>query len=344
MLKAKDIKKFARKAGADLVGIASMDRFEGAPKQMDPRYIFPEAKALIALGFRIPRGCFRGIEEGTYFISYTTMGYAHINLVQIPTTLRSVSNFIEDNGWEAVPIPMESHFEAISDITGELLKRPTTAVSPEKPVPDVLIHFRIAAVAAGMVEIGYSGNLLTPEFGPRQRVSFIITDAPLEPDPLFSGKLCDRCMLCVKNCPGKAISATKTVKVNIGGKICEFGKLNATACSIAYAGGVREISPFLPDGVSFDLGKANKRRAGDGRPDLRKLLPFADSTLSAFAHWPAIGGAKGCIRECMIHLEKTGRLKKKFHNPFRKKKLWTLLSSKGRKSSMEQYSNDYSYY
>ncbi len=222
------------------------------------------------------------------------------------------------------------------------VKRPTVSVSPEKPVPDVLIHFRIAAVAAGLGEIGYSNLLLTPEFGPRQRVAAIITDAPLEPDPLFEGKLCDRCMLCVKNCPGHAISPKETVKVNIGGKECEYAKLDQTACSIAYAGGVKEISPFLPDDIAFDLSKSDKDKKGDGRPDLRKKLPFADATLSSFHHWPAIGGARGCIRACMDHLEKTGKLTKKFHNPFRKKKLWSLKTKNSTKQKYEEY--EYSHY
>ena len=64
------VKEQAKALGADLCGIASMDRFEGAPKQADPRYIFPKAKSCIVLAFRIPRGYFRGIEEGTYFGAY----------------------------------------------------------------------------------------------------------------------------------------------------------------------------------------------------------------------------------------------------------------------------------
>ena len=40
------LKLLARQLGADLCGIASMDRFEGAPPEQDPRCIFPEAKSL----------------------------------------------------------------------------------------------------------------------------------------------------------------------------------------------------------------------------------------------------------------------------------------------------------
>ena len=46
-MNAQDIKRLAYQFGADICGIASMDRFEGAPKQMDPRYIMPEAKSMI---------------------------------------------------------------------------------------------------------------------------------------------------------------------------------------------------------------------------------------------------------------------------------------------------------
>ena len=55
MLTSQMIKDAALAAGADLCGIGSMDRFEGAPAQMDPRYLFPEAKSCVALAFRIPR-------------------------------------------------------------------------------------------------------------------------------------------------------------------------------------------------------------------------------------------------------------------------------------------------
>lgn len=49
------VKDYAKSIGADLCGIAPMDRFEGAPKQQDPRYIMPRAKSCIVLAFRIPR-------------------------------------------------------------------------------------------------------------------------------------------------------------------------------------------------------------------------------------------------------------------------------------------------
>ncbi len=230
-----EIKNKAMESGSDLVGIVSIDRFNGAPKQMDPIYIFPEAKVIIVFAFRIPRGYFRGIEEGTYFNAYPSMGYGLINLVSAPVVLREVACLLEDKGYEAVPYPN------IRSIIGS-----GKPVSPDKPFPDVLIDFRIAAFCAGLGEIGYSKIFLTPEFGPRQRFALMLTDAPLELDPIYEGvKLCDRCMLCVKDCSGNAISRTETVKVKVGGRELEWGKLDNNRCIIANSGGVKETSPFF---------------------------------------------------------------------------------------------------
>lgn len=310
------VKQVALQSGADLVGIASMDRFEGAPPGMDPRYIFPDAQAAIVLGFRIPRGCFRGIEEGTYFAAYPSMGYAGINLVVAPLALRAVTLYLEDEGWEAVPI-QNMVIDAGVDITTGEVRPGRRRVRPDLPAPDVMPHFRIAAVAAGLGEIGYSKVFLSPQFGPRQRLAMLLTDAPLEPDPIFEGEICDRCMLCVKECSGQAISPTEMVKVTIGGRTFEFGKLDEWRCTLAYTGGVPETSPFVPEGWDFEAQVGRRWAALND-------IPYNRSSLNIFHHLGAIEGARGCIRACMIHLEETGRIGARFHNPFRRRPAWRL--------------------
>ena len=60
-----------------------------------------------------------------------------------------------------------------------------------------------AFVASGLGEYGYHGMVLSPKYGPRERIISIITSAELEPDPLYDGPpLCDICMMCAKNCIG----------------------------------------------------------------------------------------------------------------------------------------------
>ena len=322
----KELKKFAKETGADLIGIASMDRFEGAPKEMDPRYIFPEAKAVVVLGFRILRGCFRGIEEGTYFNAYPVMGYGYINILFAPWVLWQVSKFVEDNGWEAVPV-QNMHIMGNLDLdTGIPLKQPRSRpVAPEKPAPDVMLHFRLAAFAAGLGEIGYSKVFLTPEFGPRQRFVAIITDAPLEPDTLYEGPpLCDKCMRCVASCPAKAISERKTVKVKIGNKEIEWGKLDIDRCTLGYQAMVREYNPFLPN--DYPPFEEVVKEVKNGKRTSRQVASEDNSYRPGYFthHPPSIGGAAGCIRACVMHLEERGVIKNRFHNPLRKKKPWKL--------------------
>jgi ferredoxin len=316
VMDSRPLKEFARKCGADLVGVAPVERFEGAPERMDPRHIFPDAKAVVVFGFRIPRGCFRGIEEGTYFGAYPTMGYSHINLVYAPNVLREVSLYLEDQGYEAVPVQNMVLMSSVNIHHGTPIER--AAVRPGVPPPDVTVHYRLAAVAAGLGEIGYSKVFLSPEFGPRQRLALLVTDAPLEPDPLFDGEVCDRCKLCVSECPGGCLHPSETVRVSVGGKALEWAKLDVDRCTFAYAGGVKEFSPFAPP----DLPPLDET-AKDPWKWLNEI-PYNRVAMTTFHHTGATGGAKGCIRACMVHLEQEGRIKARFHNPFRKRPHWRL--------------------
>ena len=60
------IKDKAKELGIDCIAIGNIERFAGAPKLMSPITYFPEAKAVIAVAMRSPRGTYRGIAEGTH--------------------------------------------------------------------------------------------------------------------------------------------------------------------------------------------------------------------------------------------------------------------------------------
>jgi ferredoxin len=329
MLTASMVKEAALSMGADLVGIGSMDRFAGAPKNYDPRYMFPEAKSIIGLGFRIHRGLLRPIEEGTHFGTYPSVGYANVNDVHMPVVMRELGSFIEDQGYEAVM------YNNSAVRYGTNMGVP---VRPGYPQPNVFLHFRIAGVICGMGEIGWSNIFLTPKFGPRQRLAFIMTDAELEPDPIYQGKLCDKCMRCVRDCPAQAISKDKSVNVTIDGKSVEYSKLDEQKCTIGFQCGNSETNPFFYTGghdaevarwlaesiYHDDSEEAQKRAHSD----------FAFNTMMRI-HTPSAGGwsnvhhpgticGSTCIRTCMIHLEEQGKLTNTFHTPFRIRPPWRL--------------------
>ena len=310
---SQEIKAAAKRLGADIVGIGSIDRWEGAPSQMDPRMIMPRAKSIIAMGFRVFRGSLRGIEEGTYFSNYSAMGYGGITYLYMPMTVINLCKLIEDEGYEAVPMGHQSDWRGI-DNKGFLRENYSRPVAPGKPQPDIMVNLRIAAYLCGLGEIGYSKMLLTPEFGPRVRVGIIITEMELEPDPIMEpGTLCNRCMACVRECPGGCIPKDKTVKVNLAGHDVEWADVDMEKCGRTFVG-AEEVA---------------EGETGDYMPNSDKYKP---ASFSPFYHKPknvyntgqAICGAKGCTRACMISLEARGVLKNKFHEPFRTQKLWSM--------------------
>ena len=159
---------------------------------------------------------------------------------------------------------------------------------------------------------------LTPEFGPRVRFAAVLTDAPLEPDPLFEGKLCDRCMACVKDCSANAISATKSVKVHIAGRDVEWAEIDFEKCSLGFCGGTKETNPFMvteEDEQAFNQ-KHDVHRGVKGANSY-KLRP-------RYEYGRAIEGARGCMRACMVHLEEQGKMENQFQNPFRRREPWKL--------------------
>jgi epoxyqueuosine reductase QueG len=317
------VKAHALNSGADMVGIASMDRFSELPAQVNPQSIFPDAKSMVVLGFRLFRGIFRGIQEQTFYTAYNLMGYAGTKWVFQPIALWKFVKQLEDAGYEAVPIPDNfpwSNIDALDageqgqgfiDVNPSQYGRTdgtwSRPVAPGRAAPDVFFQLRLAAYAAGLGEIGYSGMLLTPEFGPRQMFAAVITDADLQPDPLFQGRLCDRCKACVRECPGCALSDRETVRLRIAGRELECAKLDFDKCAVAFhGGGEKSTNPWIV---------SEKDREGFNQQPYPKARNYKIGPIL----WSGRGldGMRGCMMACMAHLEDQGKLKNTFKRPFR---------------------------
>ena len=320
MLTSEMIKQAALEAGADACGIGPISRFEGAPPEMDPRRLFPGVKSIIGFVFRIPRGVQRGIEEGTQFYQYPSMAYGGINEIYAPAVLYHVGKVIEDAGYEAVVYHRSVQF--------------TREVGDGKSPPDLQFQFRLAAVACGLGEIGWSKMLLTPEFGPLQRVAFIFTDAELEYDEMYNGEpLCRKCGACVRECPGGCIppiNSDKKITVNLAGKICEWADIDMWRCYAFYTHGGRYFNPFVPKEV-FDKNENGMLDLLEGVTDEaneKEVMKVYTALEKYFPSWVGYNMAKcgGCIRGCVSMLEKKGGcMEGRFKEPLRKgNKTWKM--------------------
>ncbi len=218
------------KYGADLCGFASVKRFDGFPDEHHPLAIFPEAKTVIVVGRRILRGAVRVCEERSAMSPYQDFGLSMLEDQFLPKTAYDIVIFIEQNGFEGVPI-FGYDVEAASKV---YLADP---VEEGKPAPNVYIDIAKAAELAGLGRIGKHGLLLTPEFGPLQRLSLILTDAELGEDPLCETPFCEGCDACRTECPF-ALERRRCLQCDTGAIQTNFGHFNAidrmgAACSRA---------------------------------------------------------------------------------------------------------------
>ncbi|MDD6682396.1 MAG: hypothetical protein PUE61_04400 [Clostridiales bacterium] len=348
MLTKDDIRNLALDAGADACGFGSLSRFDTAPDDMNPRFIAPRAKTIIGFLFRMPRGVQRGIEEGTQFFQYPSLAYGGINEVYAPSVLYEVGRAIEDEGYEAIVYRNTGARGKISDMTGEegstlspeeqiVFNRTenktahhrsvssTREVAEGKRAPDLQFHFRIAAVACGLGEIGWSKMFLSPDFGPMVRMAFILTDMEFEPDPLYNGKpLCRKCMACVRECPGHCLSSDKKTSNSfmMEDKLIEWAEYDPWRCYAFYTFPGRKHDPFIPTEV-FEQHKDGKLAILEGKPvqsGEQAVLDVYSVLDGFFPSWMGYNMAMcgGCIGACVNMLEKKGGcLEGKFEEPFR---------------------------
>jgi ferredoxin len=236
----------------------------------------------------------------------------------MPMTAINIAKVIENEGYEAIPYGHLSPWRAVGQV-GELKRGWSRPVAPDRATPDVMVNLRIAAYLCGLGEIGWSKMFLTPEFGPRNRIGIIITELELEPDPVYDGPaLCNRCMACAEACPGGAIPTDqdKSVKATLAGREVEWADIDMWNCDTHFRGatGAQEGEP----------GDYTEMWCCEHGTKPHEYSPFYKRPNKVYEYGQAICGARGCMRACMISLEKRGVLKNKFHSEFRRRKPWSV--------------------
>jgi epoxyqueuosine reductase len=258
--------------GLDLFGIASVDRLAQAPEGRRATDYLPSATSVLVGAIKIPDAAVevagRYDDPGKTLGPYMWYGYVVANW-NLSTAAARLVSFLESKGYKGLPFAP----------TGLLYKYGNVAD----------FSHRHAAVAAGLGEFGFSGLLLSPKFGPRQRLVSILTDAPLKPTPMYDGpKLCrpDACgHACLKACPTSAMKGK--VSLTIGERTFEHAKLNGVKCKWLYAekGFRRTKVPMPPDPTDEDWREVVRTT---------KPHPF-DVGLNQFTFVPHCGA---CIFNC----------------------------------------------
>ena len=175
------IKKAAIYMGASSVGVCRLDQRWIYSHRFDPRTLEHSAIDNIPESFEY---AIVMLHEMDYTLMRTAPAYGEnaatgMGYSRMAFTASSMAHFIRDLGYEAIPCGND-----------------TTLSIP-------------MAIDAGLGEIGRHGILIAPGFGPRVRISKVLTNLPLVADkPIEIGvrRMCEVCGKCAETCPGKAIS------------------------------------------------------------------------------------------------------------------------------------------
>lgn len=135
-------------------------------------------------------------------------------------------------------------------------------------------------------------------------------------------------MMCVNECPAGAISGERTVNVTVASRKLEWGELDIAKCSAVYQAGTPEYSPFMTEEVKRAVTELLETRRHTTPHDIwtfiKNNIPYSTRAGESYHHPACVGGARGCIRACMIHLEETHRISNLFKAKFRKREPWRL--------------------
>ena len=215
-----EIKKMAIDFGATIVGIAPVERFEGAPPGHGPLDLVPQAKSVIVAGVRIPDPV---VDWDEYHLKMTEMDTELGIRANMENFYMQMGHFVEDMMLNIIATKLANYLEIEHGLrTLPAVNAQHTGLGhPVMEAPMGFFSQRHAAVRAGLGEFGYNGLVINPRFGPRVRYVSAISEADLEPDPLLTEKVClrEQCggadgPICQQKCTNNALKMRMDVNLD----------------------------------------------------------------------------------------------------------------------------------
>ena len=222
------VKRLALEQGAALVGVAPVERFDpmpplydGAPRGSHPRDFLPEARSVVSIAMPVLNPVLdapaaladRELEMVPPHVKYEYLELFYdrvghfLHDVKLEWIAQAIGQFLMGEGYETMIFPTTGLHPGVKGMTDLEIWETHPDHAPFQYTFGPFSH-RHAATRAGLGEFGYNNLVLTKEFGPRQRLNSIVTDAELKPDPLVTEPIClrDNCKLCLKACIAQCLT------------------------------------------------------------------------------------------------------------------------------------------
>ncbi len=187
-MRESEIKQTVFDLGADLCGIAPVERFSGAPRGFHPNDIWKESQSVLVFAKRLP--------AGSLFAS-SCIPYTYINrliIEEVEALTLKLSRKLEDLGFSNVPIPTDD---------------PSEYWEPRRSYARGILSLRHAGYLAGLGVLGRNTLLVNDKLGNIIQIGALLMSVKLEGDPIAVYQPCsDKCELCIKACPKHALDGT----------------------------------------------------------------------------------------------------------------------------------------
>ena len=185
MISNSDVKKIAKKLGADACGLADIERFSSAPKGFNPKDVYSKCQSVIVFLKKMPSEAI--VAENP--IPYTHTAY------QLYTELDRIGlglcRELEKKGVLSVPVP--------SDV-------PYLYWDAKKSRGMGIISLRHAGSLAGLGILGRNTLLINKEFGNMVYIGAILSSTRIDSDELVADLKCPKnCRICLDACPHHAL-------------------------------------------------------------------------------------------------------------------------------------------
>lgn len=200
------IKDFVHSQGIAVVGVAGPERLKDSPPSLDPTYVLSGARSVVSMAMPMD------VPAIYDFLSKKSPAPHNIDqlignqkLYHIATR---VADFIRSQGHAARAVPSNNTYRRSPDIF---------ATHPS-------FSHRFGAIVSGIAAQGWSGNVMTREYGAAVYLGSVVTAAVLASDPqlpprFFIDGWCRTCQVCSHSCPAHMFEEKGEEYVLVNGEL-----------------------------------------------------------------------------------------------------------------------------
>ncbi|MGE4211912.1 MAG: 4Fe-4S binding protein [Candidatus Methanomethylophilaceae archaeon] len=179
--------------GIRIVGSCGSDDWEtdplvssAVPPERRPKALMPGCRSALVFGIPVQK-CIADTSPSVWYREH----YKVLNSYLDMAAERAVLEF-ERRGRSATAVPRDGYL----------------GIKGLQKDPSAFFSHKYSAYLCGIGTFGMNGSILTEEYGPRIRLVTVLTDAALPQGRVMEKQICNKCGMCARSCPVRAISCS----------------------------------------------------------------------------------------------------------------------------------------